>query len=139
MRHIGTALLQLVITRKVTNSTVCSSERAGHAARVGPGGGAYSGVGVLSGQAKPKMVNSTVVDNDTGKSVASTVRTSTGTFFSPHEDDIITAIERRIALASHFPEENGEGMQVPPVTQSRARGSCRSNVSRCLIPICSYF
>lgn len=66
------------------------------------------------------MVNSTVVDNDTGKSIASTVRTSTGTFFAPHEDDVITAIERRIALASHFPEENGEGMQVRPGTAGSA-------------------
>jgi len=32
-------------------------------------------------QAKPAMVKSTVVDNDTGKSIDSTVRTSTGTFF----------------------------------------------------------
>ena len=32
-------------------------------------------------QAKPNMVKSTVVDNDTGKSIDSTVRTSTGTFF----------------------------------------------------------
>lgn len=32
-------------------------------------------------QAKPSMVKSTVVDNDTGKSIDSTVRTSTGTFF----------------------------------------------------------
>lgn len=32
-------------------------------------------------QAKPGMVKSTVVDNETGKSIDSTVRTSTGTFF----------------------------------------------------------
>ena len=32
-------------------------------------------------QAQPNMVKSTVVDNDTGKSIDSTVRTSTGTFF----------------------------------------------------------
>ena len=32
-------------------------------------------------QARPNMVKSTVVDNETGKSIDSTVRTSTGTFF----------------------------------------------------------
>ena len=32
-------------------------------------------------QAEPNMVKSTVVDNETGKSIDSTVRTSTGTFF----------------------------------------------------------
>ncbi len=36
---------------------------------------------ICSVQAKPSMVKSTVVDNDTGKSIDSTVRTSTGTFF----------------------------------------------------------
>jgi prolyl 4-hydroxylase len=67
---------------------------------------------LLLRQATPKMINSTVVDNDTGKSIASTVRTSTGTFFAPHEDEVIQRIEERIAVASHFPEENGEGIQV---------------------------
>ena len=37
--------------------------------------------GVCAAQAKPSMVKSTVVDNETGKSIDSTVRTSTGTFF----------------------------------------------------------
>ena len=37
--------------------------------------------GLVALQAKPNMVKSTVVDNDTGKSIDSTVRTSTGTFF----------------------------------------------------------
>jgi prolyl 4-hydroxylase len=35
----------------------------------------------LISKAKPSMVKSTVVDNETGKSIDSTVRTSTGTFF----------------------------------------------------------
>ena len=36
---------------------------------------------MCAAQAKPTMVKSTVVDNETGKSIDSTVRTSTGTFF----------------------------------------------------------
>jgi prolyl 4-hydroxylase len=58
------------------------------------------------------MVKSTVVDNDTGKSVDSTVRTSTGTFFTRRQDEVIERIEKRISLVSHIPEENGEGLQI---------------------------
>lgn len=50
-------------------------------------------------QAKPGMTKSTVVDNETGKSVDSTVRTSTGTFFNRGEDEVIRRIEKRIAQA----------------------------------------
>ena len=39
-------------------------------------------------QAKKRMTKSTVVDNDTGKSVDSTVRTSTGTFYGRGEDEV---------------------------------------------------
>ena len=63
-------------------------------------------------QAKPKMEKSTVVDNNTGKSVPSTIRTSDGMFFTREPDDIIADIERRIAEWTHIPLENGEGIQV---------------------------
>lgn len=66
----------------------------------------------IIGKAKPQMTKSTVVDNDTGKSVDSTVRTSTGTFFGRGQDEIIAAVEKRVSLVSHLPVENGEGMQV---------------------------
>jgi len=46
------------------------------------------------------MAKSTVVDNDTGKSVDSTVRTSTGTFFGRGQDEIIAAVEKRVSLVS---------------------------------------
>lgn len=51
-------------------------------------------------QAKPSMTKSSVVDNETGKSVDSTVRTSTGTFFSRGQDEVVAAIEKRIAQVS---------------------------------------
>lgn len=88
----------------------------------------------LLGQAKPKMINSTVVDNETGKSIASTVRTSTGTFFGPHEDSVIEAIEERIAVATHFPEENGEGIQVSHCSGifSSLGGNCKFDSSHSL-------
>ena len=63
-------------------------------------------------RAKPKLEKSTVVDNKTGQSVPSNIRTSDGMFFDRHEDDIIEDIERRIAEWTNVPWENGEGIQV---------------------------
>ena len=50
-------------------------------------------------QAKPSMTKSSVVDNQTGKSMDSTVRTSTGTFFARGQDDVLASVEKRIAQA----------------------------------------
>lgn len=47
--------------------------------------------------AKPSMAKSTVADNETGKNVPSTIRTSTGTFLRPQQDDIVARLEKRIA------------------------------------------
>ena len=66
----------------------------------------------LIAKATPLMEASTVVDNDSGQSMPSTVRTSTGCFFTLQEDAVIAAIERRIALVTGLPEEGGEGLQV---------------------------
>eukprot|EP00899_Mesostigma_viride_P010107 jgi/Mesvir1/19098/Mv12847-RA.4 len=62
--------------------------------------------------AKPAMKKSQVVDNETGKSKDSNIRTSSGTFLRRGQDAIIEAIERRVADYSMIPPENGEGMQV---------------------------
>ena len=43
------------------------------------------------------MTKSSVVDNETGKSMDSTVRTSTGTFFARGQDEVLTSVEKRIA------------------------------------------
>lgn len=66
----------------------------------------------LIAKAKPRMEVSTVVDNDTGQSQPSKVRTSTGTFFELGEDPVIDAIEKRIALVTNLPVANGEGLQI---------------------------
>lgn len=66
----------------------------------------------LRTKAKPMMTKSTVVDNETGKSVDSQVRTSTGTFFSRGQDEVITRIEKRISLVTMLPEDHGEGLQI---------------------------
>ena len=43
------------------------------------------------------MTKSSVVDNQTGKSMDSTVRTSTGTFFARGQDEVLASVEKRIA------------------------------------------
>ena len=53
-------------------------------------------------QAKPSMTKSSVVDNETGKSMDSTVRTSTGTFFARGQDEVLAAVEKRIAQVRHL-------------------------------------
>ena len=60
----------------------------------------------------PQLRKSTVVDNDTGKSVPSAIRTSDGSFIARGADETIADIERRIAEWSHVPVEHGEGIQV---------------------------
>lgn len=62
--------------------------------------------------AQPTLKKSFVVNRDTGKSFDSNVRTSHGTFLARGQDPIVARIERRIAKATHIPEENGEGMQI---------------------------
>jgi len=49
------------------------------------------------------MEESSVVDNDTGKSKKSTVRTSTGAFFGRGEDAVIRKIEKRVAQVTMIP------------------------------------
>lgn len=61
---------------------------------------------------KPRLMKSTVVDSDTGGSVDSEVRTSSGTFLSHHQDDVVSAIEERIATVTMLPDENGESIQI---------------------------
>lgn len=63
-------------------------------------------------KATPKMQKSTVVDNRTGKSIDSQIRTSSGMFFRRGEDPVIEEVERRIAEFSMIPAENGEGIQM---------------------------
>ncbi|XP_078156305.1 prolyl 4-hydroxylase 1 isoform X1 [Carex rostrata] len=64
--------------------------------------------------AKPRLQTSTVVDIKTGKGIKSDVRTSSGMFLSPYEKKFPTvqAIEKRIAVFSQIPPENGELIQV---------------------------
>ncbi|XP_020246622.1 prolyl 4-hydroxylase 1 isoform X3 [Asparagus officinalis] len=64
--------------------------------------------------ARPRLQVSTVVDTKTGKGIKSEVRTSSGMFLSSEERryPIIQAIEKRIAVFSQVPADNGELIQV---------------------------
>lgn len=66
----------------------------------------------LKAQARSTMTKSTVVDNDTGKSVPSNIRTSTGTFLDLNQDDTIARVEKRVAQVTMIPIEHQEGFQI---------------------------
>ncbi|PKI45624.1 hypothetical protein CRG98_033940 [Punica granatum] len=62
--------------------------------------------------AKPHLAKSTVVDDKSGGSVDSNVRTSNGMFLRRGQDRIIRDIEKRIADFTFIPAEHGEGLQI---------------------------
>uniref|UniRef100_A0A7N0V1B9 procollagen-proline 4-dioxygenase n=1 Tax=Kalanchoe fedtschenkoi TaxID=63787 RepID=A0A7N0V1B9_KALFE len=62
--------------------------------------------------ARDKLEKSMVADNESGKSVESEVRTSSGMFLHKAQDEVVAGIEKRIATWTFLPEENGESMQV---------------------------
>ncbi|ESW23170.1 hypothetical protein PHAVU_004G024300 [Phaseolus vulgaris] len=62
--------------------------------------------------AKDKLEISMVADNESGKSVMSEVRTSSGMFLNKAQDKIVADIEARISAWTFLPIENGESMQV---------------------------
>ncbi|KAI4375296.1 hypothetical protein MLD38_013180 [Melastoma candidum] len=62
--------------------------------------------------AKDKLEKSMVADNDSGKSIESEVRTSSGMFLQKAQDEIVAGIEARIAAWTFLPVENGESIQI---------------------------
>lgn len=54
-------------------------------------------------QAEPKMKESGVVDNKSGKVKKSEVRTSTGTWFERGQDAVVSTIEKRVAAVTMLP------------------------------------
>ncbi|XP_058186352.1 probable prolyl 4-hydroxylase 7 [Rhododendron vialii] len=62
--------------------------------------------------AKDKLEKSMVADNNSGKSIESEVRTSSGMFLNKAQDDIVAGVEARIAAWTFLPEENGESLQI---------------------------
>ncbi|MED6184132.1 putative prolyl 4-hydroxylase 7 [Stylosanthes scabra] len=62
--------------------------------------------------AKDKLEKSMVADNESGKSIMSEVRTSSGMFLGKAQDEVVAAIEARIAAWTFLPVENGESIQI---------------------------
>ncbi|KAI3462967.1 hypothetical protein Pfo_019630 [Paulownia fortunei] len=62
--------------------------------------------------AKDKLEKSMVADYESGKSVESEVRTSSGMFIRKAQDEIVSGIEAKIAAWTFLPQENGEAMQI---------------------------
>ncbi|EER98153.1 hypothetical protein BDA96_02G069700 [Sorghum bicolor] len=62
--------------------------------------------------AKKKIQRSMVADNQSGKSVMSEVRTSSGMFLNKRQDPVVSRIEERIAAWTFLPQENAENMQI---------------------------
>ena len=58
------------------------------------------------------MQRSSVVDSVSGGSVVDQIRTSSGTFLAPNQDDVLAAIQMRVAELSMLPQENQEALQV---------------------------
>lgn len=66
----------------------------------------------LMNLAKDKLEKSMVADNESGKSIASEVRTSSGMFLRKAQDEVVSHIESKIAAWTFLPEENGEAIQI---------------------------
>ncbi|BFG26761.1 hypothetical protein CerSpe_130350 [Prunus speciosa] len=62
--------------------------------------------------AKDKLEKSMVADNESGKSIESEVRTSSGMFLQKAQDEVVANIEARIAAWTFLPIENGESIQI---------------------------
>ncbi|KAF7819658.1 putative prolyl 4-hydroxylase 7 [Senna tora] len=62
--------------------------------------------------AKDKLEKSMVADNESGKSIMSEVRTSSGMFLSKAQDEVVARIEARIAAWTFLPVENGQAIQI---------------------------
>ncbi|KAI7757089.1 hypothetical protein M8C21_028489 [Ambrosia artemisiifolia] len=62
--------------------------------------------------AKDKLEKSMVADNESGKSIESEVRTSSGMFLNKAQDEVVARIESRISAWTFLPVENGESMQI---------------------------
>ncbi|KAK9272241.1 hypothetical protein L1049_002612 [Liquidambar formosana] len=62
--------------------------------------------------AKDKLEKSMVADNESGKSIESEVRTSSGMFLKKAQDEVVADVEARIAAWTFLPEENGESIQI---------------------------
>ena len=85
------------------------------------------------------MTKSSVVDNETGKSMDSTVRTSTGTFFGRGQDAVLAAVEKRIAqVSTHWHCQRGAAASLETHVQTPSMPNAFSMISTTTRPfVCS--
>lgn len=65
------------------------------------------------------LLDSSVVDYQTGASVAHQARTSSGTSFSRAENRIVAALENRLSALNNWPMTHAEGIQVLQYTNGQ--------------------
>ena len=85
--------------------------------------------------AKPGMRKSSVADSKTGQSIASEVRTSTGTFLAKHADDVVARIERRVAQVRTW-RSRSTGSAAMQGAHASCRLLCCAAFRICLHPAC---
>ncbi len=61
---------------------------------------------------KERLQPSRVVDSVTGEERVAPGRTSKGMYYTIHENDLVTKLEKRFEELTQYPVENGEGLQV---------------------------
>lgn len=89
------------------------------------------------------MTKSSVVDNETGKSMDSTVRTSTGTFFARGQDEVLASVEKRIAqvcctcLSMLMSSQEGSKLQFAHMCSHPAIRECVTHFDTALMHRCS--
>jgi prolyl 4-hydroxylase len=66
----------------------------------------------LIAAAKPRLNRSLTVETKTGGEELNADRTSNGMFFRRDENEVVKALEERLAALVNWPVENGEGLQV---------------------------
>ncbi len=66
----------------------------------------------LIAAAKPRLNRSLTVATKTGGEELNADRTSSGMFFRRDENEVVKTLERRLAALTHWPIENGEGLQI---------------------------
>lgn len=66
----------------------------------------------LIAAAKPRLNRSLTVETKSGGEELNADRTSNGMFFRRDENDVVAALEQRLAALVNWPIENGEGLQI---------------------------
>jgi prolyl 4-hydroxylase len=66
----------------------------------------------LMAMARKRLGRSETVVNETGGNEVNEARTSEGMFFTRAENELVERIECRLSALTHWPIENGEGLQV---------------------------